>query len=124
MYIINAKINTMDCCDRIIENGFIETDEGKILRVGAMEELSHIPENCTDAGGRCVFPQHRIGGSHFRSDHILAGSYLRILLLPNIRRGSTSDFSAAAKGEKDPPQAPKTVCCSCDRSDPSCCLEP
>ena len=56
MYIINAKINTMDCCDRIIENGFIETDEGKILRVGAMEELSHIPENCTDAGGRCVFP--------------------------------------------------------------------
>ena len=56
MYIINAKINTMDCCDRIIENGFIETDEGKILRVGAMEELSHIPENCTDAGGRCVYP--------------------------------------------------------------------
>ena len=56
MYIINAKINTMDCCDRIIENGFIETDEGKILRVGAMEELSYIPENCTDAGGRCVYP--------------------------------------------------------------------
>ena len=37
MYIINAKINTVT--NGVIERGFLQIEDGKIAKVGPMEEL-------------------------------------------------------------------------------------
>lgn len=56
MRIINARVFTMEE-EGIIENGFVDTDGGKILRVG---DMSEIPESCDcdiyDAKGMILMP--------------------------------------------------------------------
>lgn len=56
MLIINVNINTMDDNDTIIENGYIETENGRIVRIGRMNELEGDTSSAFDGKGCNAFP--------------------------------------------------------------------
>ncbi len=54
MKIYNAKIFTMNCKNRVIENGWVEIEDGKIVFVG--EGVTQTGENDIDAKGMAMYP--------------------------------------------------------------------
>ena len=56
MLIINAEIHTLDKNNTIIRNGFLETENDKIISVGNMSELNKNTDNAIDAERKSIYP--------------------------------------------------------------------
>ena len=56
MLIINAELHTMDKDCRVIENGYLKLENGKIQALGSMDELDLHDENAFDACHLPVYP--------------------------------------------------------------------
>ncbi len=56
MLIINAEIHTLDKNDRIIENGFLEIENDKIVSVKNMSEFDKNIDNAIDVKGKSIYP--------------------------------------------------------------------
>lgn len=56
MLMINAELHTMDRNGRVIPEGYLAWENGRITALGSMEELTEVPAGAFDAGHLPVYP--------------------------------------------------------------------